>query len=97
ILSLQIQSFDCFFDNIYVHSNKISGICEAQETCMNCGDDRFSYYKCNASHDCLADEICTGQGFCCPATELSRTVSSLFSDNFGMCPFESTYKFFQFF
>ncbi|VDN83167.1 unnamed protein product [Brugia pahangi] len=85
----------------YFTANKISGICEAQETCMNCGDDRFSYYKCNASHDCLADEICTGQGFCCPATELSRTVSSLFSDNFefigvpaykyeseksGMCP-----------
>ncbi|KAM3717410.1 Zonadhesin [Dirofilaria immitis] len=67
-------------------------------TCINCGGDRFSYYKCSAQHDCFTDEICTKKGFCCPT---NKTASSLSNNDFefvavqtrkyeseklGMCP-----------
>uniref|UniRef100_A0A915PNA4 Thyroglobulin type-1 domain-containing protein n=1 Tax=Setaria digitata TaxID=48799 RepID=A0A915PNA4_9BILA len=60
-----------------------SGICETQGTCINCGDNRFSHYKCLAPHDCFADEICTVQGFCCPATALGKTDPSSSNNDFG--------------
>uniref|UniRef100_A0A8R1XXV0 Thyroglobulin type-1 domain-containing protein n=1 Tax=Onchocerca volvulus TaxID=6282 RepID=A0A8R1XXV0_ONCVO len=58
-------------------TEKFQRICEAQGTCINCGDASFSYYKCSVPNDCFTDEICTKQGFCCPT---NKTLSSLSND-----------------
>uniref|UniRef100_A0A158Q8S2 Thyroglobulin type-1 domain-containing protein n=1 Tax=Elaeophora elaphi TaxID=1147741 RepID=A0A158Q8S2_9BILA len=86
--------------------SKISGICETQGTCTSCADDRYSYYRCNASQDCFTGENCTEQGFCCPTSDFSRTISTLSNDDFefigvpslkheseksGLCPDGSTW------
>uniref|UniRef100_A0A914XLZ0 Uncharacterized protein n=1 Tax=Plectus sambesii TaxID=2011161 RepID=A0A914XLZ0_9BILA len=43
-------------------------LCEAQGTCRNCGNGRFSYYKCTSSIECFSGEGCIA-GFCCPGSK----------------------------
>uniref|UniRef100_A0A0N5AM31 Thyroglobulin type-1 domain-containing protein n=1 Tax=Syphacia muris TaxID=451379 RepID=A0A0N5AM31_9BILA len=41
-------------------------VCESKGICFNCGDFRYSYYKCNSNDDCSINEFCNQYGFCCP-------------------------------
>ncbi|KAL3984732.1 Trypsin Inhibitor like cysteine rich domain family protein [Acanthocheilonema viteae] len=96
ILSFLVVLFICT-----IKSRRFRRICEEQGTCINCSDNRYSYYKCNASHDCFTDENCTEQSFCCPTSEFNRIVLPLSNNDFefigvpalkyeseksGMCP-----------
>uniref|UniRef100_A0A158Q662 Thyroglobulin type-1 domain-containing protein n=1 Tax=Dracunculus medinensis TaxID=318479 RepID=A0A158Q662_DRAME len=62
-----------------------AGICEKQGTCVNCGDNRYSYYKCFAANECYSGERCTDRGFCCPIWQAddraSPSVSAQAKDN----------------
>ncbi|KJH49644.1 hypothetical protein DICVIV_04189 [Dictyocaulus viviparus] len=40
-------------------------LCEAEGTCRQCADTRYSYYRCTQQEDCFLGEICD-RGFCCP-------------------------------
>ncbi|VDM45136.1 unnamed protein product [Toxocara canis] len=55
----------------------ITGICENQGTCVNCGENRYSYYKCQGMHDCFAGERCTEEGFCCPVSREQPSATAL--------------------
>ncbi|VDN08453.1 unnamed protein product [Thelazia callipaeda] len=57
------------------------------KTCVDCGGERFSYYKCNSLNDCLPNEICTKGGFCCPLTVIPMTTSSTSNLNFEFVGF----------
>ncbi|VDP01802.1 unnamed protein product [Heligmosomoides polygyrus] len=40
-------------------------LCEAEGTCRQCADTRYSYYRCVQQEDCFLGEVCD-RGFCCP-------------------------------
>ncbi|GMR56726.1 hypothetical protein PMAYCL1PPCAC_26921, partial [Pristionchus mayeri] len=54
--------------------------CEISGRCRNCGDGRYSYYRCASQSDCFPGENCGGSGFCCPNSATFPTVQSSFQN-----------------
>ncbi|GMT08760.1 hypothetical protein PFISCL1PPCAC_57, partial [Pristionchus fissidentatus] len=52
--------------------------CELSGQCRNCGDGRYSYYRCTSQTDCFPGENCGGNGFCCPNSATFPIVQSSF-------------------
>ncbi|GMS78141.1 hypothetical protein PENTCL1PPCAC_316, partial [Pristionchus entomophagus] len=52
--------------------------CELSGRCRNCGDGRYSYYRCASQSDCFPGENCGGSGFCCPNSATFPLVQSSF-------------------
>ncbi|KHN87895.1 Superoxide dismutase [Cu-Zn] [Toxocara canis] len=60
-----------------IYAQNYKRICENQGTCVNCGENRYSYYKCQGMHDCFAGERCTEEGFCCPVSREQPSATAL--------------------